>query len=159
MLLKWETDIGPEENAVELGARLAVAGAELLVRTLADLHNIQPQPQDSSQASHAPILKKEDGKIAWDRPAREILNRIRGFEPWPGGYGFLRGQRFQIWKAAVGEARLSPGALGANGKRLYAGCGVGESIELLEIQVEGKKRMPAAAFLNGFTIASDEVLV
>jgi len=158
MLLKWETDIGPEENAVELGARLAIAGADLLVRTLDELHSIRPQPQDSSQASYAPILKKEDGKIAWDRPAREILNRIRGFEPWPGGYGFLRGQRFQIWKSVKGEPALGPGALHVLGKRLYAGCGAGESIELLEIQVEGKKRMPAAAFLNGFTIASDEVL-
>ena len=98
MLLKWETDIGPEENAVELGQRLAAAGADLLVRTLAELSTIRPEPQDDSQATYAPILKKEDGKIDWQLPAREILNRIRGFEPWPGGYGFLRGQRFQIWK-------------------------------------------------------------
>jgi methionyl-tRNA formyltransferase len=158
MLLKWETDIGPEENAVQLGARLAVAGADLLVKTLDELPGIHPQPQDSSQASYAPILKKEDGKIAWNRPAREILNRIRGFEPWPGGYGFLRGQRFQIWKAVKGGPALGPGALRVIEKRLYAGCGADESIELLEIQMEGKKRMPAAAFLNGFTIATDEVL-
>ena len=79
-------------------------------------------------------------------------------EPWPGGYGFLRGQRFQIWKAVKGAPSLAPGALRVIGKKLYAGCGAGESIELLEIQTEGKKRMPAAAFLNGFQIAQDEGL-
>lgn len=158
MLLKWETEIRPSENAVELSERLAAAGAELLVRTLAELPHIQATPQDSSQASYAPILKKDDGKISWDRTARDILNRIRGFEPWPGGYGFLRGQRLQIWKAVEGDQRLTPGALSVVGKRLFAGCGNRESIELLEIQLEGKKRMPVAAFLNGFAVAADEVL-
>jgi methionyl-tRNA formyltransferase len=159
MLLKWETAIGPEENAIELGARLAVAGADLLVRTLAELHMIQPQPQDDSQATYAPILKKEDGKIDWTLSGREILNRIRGFEPWPGGYGFLRGQRLQIWSAAVGDQKLPPGALRSVNRKLYAGCGGGESIELREVQLEGKKRMPAAAFMNGFPLSGDEVLL
>ncbi len=159
MLLKWETAIGPEENAVELGQRLAVAGADLLVRTLAELSTIQPEPQDDSQATYAPILKKEDGKIDWTLSAREILNRIRGFEPWPGGYGFLRGQRLQIWSAAVGDQKLPPGALRAVNHKLYAGCGRGESIELREVQLEGKKRMPAAAFMNGFPLSGDEVLL
>jgi len=159
MLLKWGTAIGPEENAVELGRRLAVAGADLLVRTLAELPTIQPQPQDDSQATFAPILKKEDGKIDWTLSAREILNRIRGFEPWPGGYGFLRGQRLQIWSAAVGDEKLPSGALRAANRKLYAGCGREESIELREVQLEGKKRMPAAAFMNGFPLRGDEVLL
>jgi methionyl-tRNA formyltransferase len=158
VLLRCETAIGPEENAVELGQRLAVTGAELLVRTLAELPSIRPEPQDDSQASYAPILKREDGKIDWQLSAREILNRIRGFEPWPGGYGFLRGQRFQIWSAAVGERELPPGKLHVEDRKLYAGCGRGESIELTEVQLEGKKRMLAAAFLNGFPMGSDEVL-
>jgi methionyl-tRNA formyltransferase len=159
MLLKWETAIGPEENAVELGRRLAVAGADLLVRTLAELRAIKPQPQDDSQATYAPILKKEDGKIDWQLSPREILNRIRGFEPWPGGYGFLRGQRLQIWSAAIGDQKLPPGALRAVNRKLYAGCGRDESIELREVQLEGKKRMPAAAFMNGFPLSGDEVLL
>ena len=157
-LLKWETAIGSDENAVELGQRLAVAGAELLVRTFAELATIRPEPQDDSQATYAPILKKEDGKIDWQLSAREILNRIRGFEPWPGGYGFLRGQRLQIWTAAIGEMKLSPGTLRTAHHKLYAGCGRDESIELREIQLEGKKRMPVAAFLNGFPLSGDEVL-
>jgi methionyl-tRNA formyltransferase len=158
LLLKWETEIGPEEMAPELGARLAQAGADLLVRTLAELPRIKPQPQDDAQATYAPILNKEDGRIDWRRPAREILNRMRGFDPWPGAYTSLRGQKLQIWNAAIGEPKLAPGALRTIHKKLYAGCGEGESIELREVQLEGKKRMTAAAFLNGFTPAEDEVL-
>jgi len=158
MLLKWETEIRPEETAPELGARLAQAGADLAVRTMAQLDAIHAEPQDDSQATYAPILKKEDGRIDWRRPAREILNRMRGFDPWPGAYTSLRGQKLQIWKAATGEPKLAPGALRTIHKKLYAGCGEGESIELREVQLEGKKRMTTAAFLNGFTPADDEVL-
>jgi methionyl-tRNA formyltransferase len=159
MLLKWETGIGAEETAIELSERLAPAGAELLVRTLAELTSIQPAPQDDSQASYAPILKKEDGKIEWTMPPREILNRIRGFVPWPGAYGFLRGQRLHVWKAAASdEMALRPGALRVVHRKLYAGCGEGSSIELREVQLEGKKRMQAEAFLNGFPMSGDEAL-
>jgi len=157
MLMKWETEIGQEETAVELGERLAEAGADLLIRTLEDLPNIVPEPQDNAQATLAPILKREDGHIDWKLPAREILNRARGFQPWPGAYGFLRGLRFHVWRGAAADKKLAPGALLAEGKRLFAGCG-GGAIELLEIQMEGKRRMSASAFLNGFSVAS-EVLV
>jgi methionyl-tRNA formyltransferase len=158
MLLKWETEIGAEETAVELGERLAAAGAELLVRTLAELPTIEAEPQDESQASYAPILKKEDGKIEWTMPAREVLNRVRGFVPWPGAFGFLRGQRLHVWKGVAGEVVLPAGVLRVVNRKLYAGCGDGSSIELREVQLEGKKRMQAAAFLNGFPMTSDEVL-
>jgi methionyl-tRNA formyltransferase len=157
MLLNWETPIGDEETAIELGARLAPAGADLLVRTLEELPTIVPEPQDDSQATLAPILKREDGHIDWTLTPGEILNRARGFQPWPGAYGFLRGQRFHVWRGAVADRQLPPGALLTEGKRLFAGCG-GGSIELLEIQLEGKKRMAASAFLNGFSIAAAEVL-
>jgi methionyl-tRNA formyltransferase len=157
MLLKWETPIGPDETAVELGARLAPAGAELLVKTLAALDTIVPEPQDNAQATLAPILKREDGHIDWTMAPAEILNRARGFQPWPGAYGFLRGQRFHVWRGAIADRQLAPGALSVDGKRLFAGCG-GGAIELIEIQMEGKKRMAVSAFLNGFSIAEGEVL-
>jgi methionyl-tRNA formyltransferase len=157
MLLKWETAIGAEETAVKLSARLAPAGADLLVRTLAQLSSIVPEAQDDSQATLAPILKREDGHIDWTMAPREILNRARGFQPWPGAYGFLKGQRFHVWRGAIADRLLAPGALVAEGKRLFAGCG-GGAIELLEIQLEGKKRMAASAFLNGFPAAGGEVL-
>ena len=78
--------------------------------------------------------------------------------PWPGAYGFLRGQRLHICRAGFGEPVLRPGILHVRDRKLYAGCGSGESLELREVQLEGKKRMPAAAFLNGFPIGSEEVL-
>jgi methionyl-tRNA formyltransferase len=160
VLLRWETEIGPEETAVELGARLAAAGAELLVRTLAELREIRPERQDESLATWAPVIKKEDGHIDWRMSSREIVNRVRGFTPWPGCYGFLKGQRMHVWKARAAEVALDAlgaGELKADGRRLLAGCG-GGAIEMLEVQMEGKKRMAAAAFLNGFTVTAGEVL-
>jgi methionyl-tRNA formyltransferase len=157
MLKKYETPISPEETAIELGERLAAMGAELLAVTLEGLLGLRPVPQDHSQATYAPILKREDGRADWSLPANETLNRVRGFQPWPGFYGFLRGQRFHVWKARTGGETLPPGALRVKNRALYAGC-AGGSIELLEVQLEGKKRMPAASFLNGFTLSENEVM-
>jgi methionyl-tRNA formyltransferase len=157
MLLKWEMPIGEEETAVELGTRLAPAGADLLVKTLAELSSIVPEAQDNAQATLAPILTREDGHIDWTASPQEILNRARGFQPWPGAYGFLKGQRFHVWRGASADRQLAPGELSVEGQRLFAGCGSG-AIELLEVQLEGKKRMASAAFLNGFSIATGEVL-
>jgi methionyl-tRNA formyltransferase len=158
MLLKWSTDIGPEETSVELGARLATAGADLLVETLARLSEIKPEPQDSDEACWAPVIKKDDGRIVWNMSPVEVVNRVRGFQPWPGCYGFLREQRFYVWRATPGPATIGPlgaGELKVEAKRLFVGCGSG-SLELLEVQMEGKKRMPVAAFLNGFSLAPNE---
>src|SRR5690348_16169674 len=91
MLLKAETEIGEDETAVELGARLAPLGATLLVKTLANLDSMLPEKQDPAQATYAPILKKEDGAIDWTQSARAIHNRIRGLQPWPGAYTRFRG--------------------------------------------------------------------
>jgi methionyl-tRNA formyltransferase len=157
VLMRWETEIGPEETAVELGDRLAIAGADLLVKTLAELGSIVREKQDEAQATYAPILNKEDGRIDWSMSAPEIVNRVRGLVPWPGCYASLRGQRFHIWKAKQAEGLFHAGELRAAGKQLYAGC-KGGAIELLEVQLEGKKRMTAAAFLNGFTLSGGEVL-
>jgi len=162
MLLKWETAIGPEENALELGERMAQAGADLLVRTLQAIEagTVQPQPQNSSQATLAPILKKEDGAIDWTWPARKIFNRTRGFLPWPGTYSFFRGQMFHIWRTRVSEiaGRGFPGTLSTLHNRLIATAGDGSALELIDVQVEGRKRMAAEAFLNGHHLNPDEVL-
>jgi methionyl-tRNA formyltransferase len=148
MLLKWETEIGPEENAIELGARLATAGADLLRRTMDELPRIVPEKQDESQASYAPILKKEDGLIDWTRPAREIANRIRGFQPWPGCYTFAGGKKLGIWRARALDGSAAAGAV-TGGFRV--GCGEG-LLEVLQVQPEGKKRMAAGAFLSGHRV-------
>jgi methionyl-tRNA formyltransferase len=158
MLLKWETEIGLEEDALELGARLAQAGAELLVETLRD--NPTPVKQNPSEATLAPILKKEDGEIDWNWPAAKVFNRLRGFLPWPGAYSFFRGQMFHIWKARVTDEALQgePGLMSAMDKRLLIACGERTELELIEVQVEGRKRMSGTAFMNGHHLKDDEML-
>jgi methionyl-tRNA formyltransferase len=158
MLLKWETEIGPEEDALELGVRLAYAGAELLVETLRD--NPTPVKQDSAVATYAPILKKEDGEIDWNWPATKIFNRSRGLLPWPGAYSFFRGQIFHIWKSRVASdvPQGQPGQMIPQKKRLLIACGETTMLEPIEVQVEGRKRMPAEAFLNGQHLKDDEML-
>ena len=158
MLLKWETEIGLEENALELGARLAEAGAELLVRTLAE--DPPREKQNAAEATLAPILKKEDGLIDWSWPAEKIFNRARGFLPWPGAYSYFRGQLFHIWKARVSQESVpaDPGRLVARQRRLLVACGEPNSLEAIEVQIEGRKRMTAEAFLNGVRLEENEAL-
>jgi methionyl-tRNA formyltransferase len=158
MLLKWETEIAAEETALELGPRLADAGAQLLVDTLRG--NPGPVKQEPSEATYAPILKKEDGLIDWNWPAGKIFNRSRGFLPWPGAYSFFRGQVFHIWRSRVSSHASSgePGQMIPHKKRLLIACGETTMLEPIEVQVEGRKRMPAEAFLNGHHLADGEML-
>jgi methionyl-tRNA formyltransferase len=158
MLLKAETPVDPEENAVELGSRLAVMGADLLVETLARLDSITPEKQDASQATYAPIIKKEDGLIDWNQPAGAIHNRIRGLQPWPGAFTTFRGHTLHIWKSAltVETASAAPGAV-IGAKPLWIACR-GSALELREVQMEGRKRMSAADFANGQRLSQNEVL-
>ena len=162
MLLKWETGIGAEENALELGPRLATAGAELLIETLAGIEarEIVPEKQDDSQATLAPILKKEDALIDWRWPAEKIFNRSRGFLPWPGAYSHFRGQMFHVWRSSVSAEAFAdqPGRLLAAKRRLFVCCGDGTTLEALEVQIEGRKRMSAEAFLNGQRLNENECL-
>jgi methionyl-tRNA formyltransferase len=162
MLLKWETEIGAEENSIELGARLAVAGADVLVETLAGLESgtIHRQPQNNAEATLAPILKKEDGLIGWNtQTAHTIFNRGRGFLPWPGIYTYFRGQLFQIWKSQVSQGGGErPGLLRVDKKRLLVDCAEGTALELIEVQIEGRKRVPSQSFLNGQRIGENELL-
>jgi methionyl-tRNA formyltransferase len=159
MLLKAETEIGPDENSVELGKRLAVMGADLLVRTLEGFERgtIQPEKQDPAAASYAPILKKEDGLIDWSQPARAIHNRVRGLEPWPGAYTRFRGQTLHIWKVGQALRPANPPGRIASVKPLIVSCGAG-SLELLEVQLEGRKRMAAADFVNGQRLSEHDYL-
>jgi methionyl-tRNA formyltransferase len=158
MLLKWETPIGPEEDALELGPRLAAAGAELLVETLRD--NPPPVKQDSEVATYAAILNKEDGEIDWHWPATKIFNRARGFLPWPGAYSSFRGQLFHIWKSRVASHASvgDPGQIIPLKKRLLIACGEATVLEPIEVQLEGRKRVSAEAFLNGHQLKDGEML-
>jgi methionyl-tRNA formyltransferase len=156
MLLKWETEIGPEETSIDIAPRLAEAGADLLIETLRRIEEIVPEKQDDAQSSYAPILKKEDGLANFALPAQTLLNHIRGFQPWPGVYTTLRGLKLTIGKAAVTTGQYQQGRLYQQGKKLYIGCGENTALELLEIQLEGRKRMPVPVFLNGYPPISEE---
>jgi methionyl-tRNA formyltransferase len=161
MLLKAETDIGPGENAIELGRRLSAMGADLLVETLDGLAAgaIIPQKQDPAEATYAPLLEKEDGLIDWSQSALSIHNRVRGLQPWPGAYTAFRGHTLHIWRSGV--RRQGPG-LRETGRvvslrPLTVTCGT-DSLELVEVQLEGRKRMSAADFANGQRLVENEVL-
>jgi len=160
ILLQEATEIGPEETAEELRRRLAEMGARLLAETLRGLQagTIVPRPQDHSQATLAPMLRKEDGRIDWSMRAGQIANRVRAFVPWPGAYTWLRGKLIHIWRArpAEGAPAGPPGTLQAAEGRLWASCGEQTVLEILELQQEGRKRMPAAEFLRGARLTENE---
>jgi methionyl-tRNA formyltransferase len=160
ILLQKEIPIAADDTADTLAPKLAAVGAGLTVETLRGLQagSIDPRMQDQAAATLAPILKKGDGLIAFTRPAGEILNRMRGFQPWPGAYTRFRGKTLQIWRAAVANRRLPARELQVEGERLFAGCGQDTSIELLEVQLEGKKRTSAAEFIRGYRLQSGEKL-
>jgi methionyl-tRNA formyltransferase len=181
MLLKHETEIAPDETAPQLYARLAEAGAPLMVETLRGLERgtITPLPQDNSQATLAPPLKKEDGKIDWSLTAQKIYNRIRGFQPWPGAFTTFRGKQCAIWGkpatdqsvaagASVGAGRRpapvtatqarreTPGTINVTGGDVEVACAKDTALRLEFVQLEGRKRITAREFANGARLAPGE---
>ncbi|MDR3677108.1 MAG: methionyl-tRNA formyltransferase [Acidobacteriota bacterium] len=160
--LKREVAIQDEDTAETLGQRLSAVGAALLIETLRRLEqgDLQAQPQDHAQATLAPILKKEDGRVNWKLPALEIWNRIRGLRPWPGAYTTFRGKNLHIWSAprpVEGETtHLEPGTLISDRASLRVACGQGTVLEAKELQLEGRKRLAPRDFLNGVKISPGE---
>jgi methionyl-tRNA formyltransferase len=137
-------------------------GADLIVETLRRLEDktIKPVPQDHAQATLAPILKKEDGLVDFNRTAVEIHNRLRGFQPWPGAYTQFRGKSMKLIAARTEDAlsNLAPGELRIGDEKLFVGCGQRTVLELLQLQPEGKKIMAAREFINGYHPAAGERL-
>jgi methionyl-tRNA formyltransferase len=162
ILLERQTPIGPEDTAVTLAPRLATVGADLLVETLRGIEqgSISPVPQDHAKATLAPILKKEDGLIDFSRSAAEIENRLRGFQPWPGAYTKLRGKNLKVVSARPfpESASLAGGEMRVAGDRLLVGCGGGSTMELLQVQPEGKKAITAREFVSGYRPSAGERL-
>ena len=154
ILLQRELAIEPEDTALSYGQRLAEIGAELMVETLRGLESasIRPQPQDHSRATLAPILKKEDGFANFALSAQRIYNRLRGFQPWPGCYTSFRGKKLSISSASplTGNHPRIPGEITVERQQLFIACGYNSSLELLEVQPEGKRKMAAADFIRGY---------
>ena len=161
ILLQRETEIGPEETSPELMDRLAVLGAELLSETLVKVETLAAIEQDPGEATLAPIMKKEDGIIDWNMPAGEINNRVRGFQPFPTAYTFYSGKRLIVWKAQLVDSGTSGNAgqvLEAHGETLSVLCGENSVLQLVEVQIEGKRRMNVRDFLNGVKVQVGEKL-
>jgi methionyl-tRNA formyltransferase len=179
MLLKYETPIGPDETAPELTARLAEAGAPLMAETLRKLaaSEIVPQPQENSQATFAPLLKKNDGLIEWELSAGCIYNRIRGLQPWPGAFTTFRGKNCQIWGKPLSREDFQQTPEQLQSRRLQIStqtefppvgvitpmkslvtvtCGSAGALRLDYVQLEGRNRVTAQEFVNGAHLAPGE---
>lgn len=162
MLLKTEVPLEPEETGGSLHDKLAAAGASLCVRTLKALEEgtVTPKKQGESPTAYASMLKKEMGEIRWEEPAISIERLIRGLNPWPSAYTHLDGRTLKIWKAQVREGNPEGvcGQIVETGRdsiSVKTGNGV---LVLQEVQLEGKKRMDAGAFLRGFPLKAGTVL-
>jgi methionyl-tRNA formyltransferase len=172
ILMQREISIDLKDTAETLGPKLASMGAELMVETICGLDSgqVRPTPQDHSQATLAPILKKEDGRMDFNRSARDLFNRLRGFQPWPGAFTSFKGKTLQVHRAQPMQhaGTLTPGELAVEGTRLLVGCGKDKNkdkdkrtettLELIEIQLEGKRRMTPQEFINGYRPKSGDHL-
>ncbi len=150
-----KTPIDPDETTAELGDRLAQLGAELLRAKLADWveGKLEASPQDGARATMAPLLKKEDGRIDWLRPARAVHDCVRGMSPWPGAYTDLDGQRVKVHRTEVraeDDTWAEPGTIvRADAKvGIEVACGTGV-VAIGELQLQGKRRLDAGTFLAG----------
>ncbi len=162
ILMQLKINIADGELASQLSQRMAEAGGPLVADTLAALEGqrITPQPQDSTRATRAPLLKKQSGLIDWNLTAEQIYNRIRGLDPWPGAFTYFRGQLCHVWGMPV-DAQPSP----ANGKpsaivkqagELLVACGENTWVQLSELKLEGRRRVTSREFENGAHLREGE---
>ena len=153
MLLQRRIDIGPDEDAASLHDRLAALGGDLMADTLEALAGgrLIRTPQPDEGVTHAPILKKSDGVVDWTQTAAQIHNRVRGLTPWPGAFTNLAGQYVKILRTAVREGKGAPGEIIVTDGGVGVGTG-GGLIHLVEVQPEGKRRMPALDWIHGLRL-------
>jgi methionyl-tRNA formyltransferase len=162
MLLRRELPIHPSDTAEDLFPRLAALGAPLMVETLAGLEagSIAPQKQDGTLASLAPLLTRDDGRIDPSRSAQSIYDRWRGFQPWPGAWTTVRGKKLTLHRLTLARPaeRGEAGVFHAEGDRLFFTAGDGASLEVTELQLEGKRRMAVADLLRGHGVVDGDRL-
>lgn len=174
ILLHREIEIGSHETSPELARRMSEAGAPLVEETLCGLEagTIVPRPQNHAEATIAPLLKKEDGRIDWSSSAQEIYNRMRGFAPWPGAYTAFRGQTCHLWaepapnetalpadvsaNPSIAALRSLPGTLFGEKRDWFVSCGKATVLRLQSVKLEGRKQVSASEFANGARLKSAE---
>ncbi len=160
-----ETGIGEEESAEELGARLALMGADALVETLNFLEGEWgPVPQDESRATTCPKITREDARVDWTRPAVELARRSRAFTPWPGLFTIRKNTRVKLSRLSPvasapwlrdGAEGSSPGTILEAGTRLVVACGEG-AVSIGTLQAEGRRALPVAEFIRGERVLPGE---
>jgi len=157
MLLKMQTEIGENETSGELFDRVAVMGAELLVKTLDALEKgeLKPEKQNDAESNYAAMLDKTMSPVDWNKPAQIVHNQIRGLDPWPVALTYLDGKTLKLFSSELSK-ELNGGKAGEakalkNGLAVF--CGDGKAVVIKEVQFEGKKRMNAADFLRGHPLA------
>jgi methionyl-tRNA formyltransferase len=163
ILMQREIEIGDDDTAASLARHLSTSGAELMAETLERLGRaeLRGRPQDPAQATYAPLLKKEDGRIDWRLRAVEIERRVRGLQPWPGAYTTFRGRNLQIWRASMAaepDGTRESGTLVAKEGKLLVVCGNSTGLEVVEAQLEGRRRVSGRDFLNGIRLRTGEKL-
>jgi len=155
ILLKKETEIGENENAQELYGRLSLLGAKVAGDTLLLARDgIAAEPQDDARVTRAPMMKKEDGRIDWTLPARDLHNRVRGFYPWPGAYTVFKDKALKLHRTRFSDSGLhaEPGEVACTvADSISVGTGSG-ILDILELQIEGGKRLSASEFARGHRI-------
>ncbi len=160
ILLQREMALAPGMTAVDVFPLLSEMGADLMMETLRalDAGTIAPRKQDEAKATLAPILTREDGRMDFSLPAMTLYNRWRGFQPWPGAWTMLEGKKLALHRMLPTEVRgaLSrpPGEVLLAQGTLFAACGDGTWLELVEVQPEGKRKMTAGEFLRGHNLQS-----
>lgn len=162
ILLQEEVSLAPDETAASLEAKLIPIGARLLLETIRRLKegSVTPQVQNEAEATYAPMLKKEDGRINWSQPAKAIERRVRGLYPWPSAYTYLRGKILKVYRAMVTTEKGMgvPGeVIRADGSGLWVAAGEGV-LSLEEVQLENRKRLVATEFIKGTRIEKGERL-
>lgn len=156
ILVRRATEIGREETAGELHDRLALLGREAMEETLRRLCDgtLKAESQDDAKSCYAPMMKKEDGLIDWSRPAAEIHNQVRGLSPWPGAFTYWNGQLLKIGRTQAEKgADAVPGTVvSADIEGVCIACGRGV-LRVCELQLAGKKKLPAGDFLRGTSLS------
>ena len=162
ILLVKKVPIGINDTTLEMFDRLSLLGAEVLMETIGLLEKgeLKPIKQNEAEATHAGLLSKEEGEIDWSQSAFSIHNKIRGLYSWPGAYTKIGGKILKLHKSVLSDEKgnNNPGEVVNAHNKIVVSCGDGHCVELLELQLEGKRRMDSISFLNGQRIAEGTVL-
>ena len=163
MLLKSEVEITPEDNFETLHDKLAIEGADLIVKTVTELEKgtVNPVPQNDALSNYAKMITKETALIDWSKNANDIHNQVRGLYPIPKAFTFYQGKQLKICRTLVTDEKTSQNAgciISADKNFLSVACGEGTVLKVLEIQAEGKKQMNVSDYLRGNTISAGVIL-